>query len=112
MAAELERETRLDRAIDDLIANGTWDVSHEGTDDADELGRLMDVASQVLELARRTGGPNNGQKQAVWLRLDGMLKRWSGANFLASAVRTPVLMRWTNTERRECGPPREVVFEN
>jgi hypothetical protein len=68
MQPEAELHGTLDRAIDDLLASGSWSLVDDGATD-EELRPLMDVAAQVLDLARRTPPADAGQKQRIWLKL-------------------------------------------
>ena len=79
MHVEPELHRSLDRAIDDLLAQGSWTVEGPAGQGA-EIGPLMDVAIQVLELARRTPAISATKKQRIWRRVERALRHWGEAD--------------------------------
>src|SRR6185437_15707577 len=88
MHAEPAVYTTLDRAIDDLLSSGSWSLGDEGSPADEDLRPLMDVAAQVLDLARRTPPINVTRKQRIWRRVERALKHWGEAD-LFLRITTP-----------------------
>ncbi len=113
MSAERSLYEPLDRCIDDLLRTGMWSVpgSEPG---GEELASLMQIASRLVLLARRTPPPDEARKRTIWRRLNDARTRWGRAGFLRFSALLGDAARGTlqasrQTHERGTTPLREVV---
>lgn len=114
MRADSELHGALDHAIDDLLASGAWAMPGDSSVPEGELRQLMEVAAQVLDLARHTPRIDATKKQRIWRRMNLARGNWGGPGLIhrASAFlieTTPLLLlRPASPGSRGCRPLRGV----